>query len=422
MEAVCFVLSINGRFMPKAFLRLAVAGLGLGLLALIPAWAETFLNPLYQAYPGPELIDRDLSGLDRVYRRHYSKFISYPAPNDGQILLIATNDVTDEQLVRAYNILDFFLTDVPETTFGADKSSVVQAMADAGAVLVLAGGSDGNSPVPQRALQGQPLYQLEFPVEGSSAYLESDYEQRDAGYEEIFHLVHDYGIGTKFSDGPLKQTYQAEITAAMTNARANGLWGLGDRDVQRWLRELTREGSLEQEYIASVLDSYYGLWGAWTDGPGGMWGVYAAKTREDVLTQDPMGAALVNQFLPKMMTYMARIDPQFSGTFEMALNPAVPYTHKSQYLLNVQLLGRQPAQIIANDENNILIGNAGDNLIEGRGGIDVVQIPLAFKDVQIRVDKLGGATLVSGPNIGTDTLTNIEILRFTDRDVLLSEF
>lgn len=45
---------------------------------------------------------------------------------------------------------------------------------------------------------------------------------------------------------------------------------------------MSREGSLEQEYIVSVIDSYYGLWEPWTEGTGGMWGSYVAKTRYEI--------------------------------------------------------------------------------------------------------------------------------------------
>jgi hypothetical protein len=48
------------------------------------------------------------------------------------------------------------------------------------------------------------------------------------------------------------------------------------------LKELTKENSLSQEYLASLVDSYYGLWGAWTESNShGMWGIYIAKTREE---------------------------------------------------------------------------------------------------------------------------------------------
>ncbi|MCT4608504.1 MAG: hypothetical protein N4A70_04795 [Pelagimonas sp.] len=389
------------------------------LMCCAAPYARAEGNPNYTRYPGPELIQRDLGDLRRVFRRNYEKFIAYKTPNGGEILLVATDGMSDEQLLRAYNILDFYLTDVPGALFGADKTAVVNTMADNGAVLVMPGGADGDSPISLWALQGQPLYALEFPVEGSQAYITNDYSQRDAGFEEIFHLVHDNGIGTKFTDGALKHSYQAKITKATTHALENGLWASNPdpqqrAETQEWLKELEAEGSLEQEYIASVLDSYYGYWGGWHEASGGMWGIYAAKTRAEVLSKDPQGASLVTDFLSPTVTYMARIDPGFQGVFEMQFDPEIPYTHKSQYLVKARLLGDHPSGLAGNAHDNILLGNAGDNLIDGRDGVDVVQYDFAFADAQITSQ--GDRLTVTGPDSGTDTLHNIEILRFTDRD------
>lgn len=382
------------------------------------ATAQTATNPNYVTYPEPALIERDLSGMDQVYRRNYEKFIAYRAPNGGHILLIATDGMSDEQLLRAYSILDFFLTDVPSAQFGSDKSAVANAMADNGAVLVLPDGRDGDSPTPDRALQGQPLYALEFPTEGSVPYVTNDYDQRDAGFEEIFHLVHDYGIGTRFTDGVLRETYQAEIQTATEAAMAEGRWASGE-DAREWIEELRAEGSLEQEYIVSVMDSYYGYWGAWREGNGGLWGEYIAKTRAEVRELDPMGYALIPKFLPETVTYMARIDPGFKGTFEMSFDPAMPYTHKSQYLVNARLLGDLPSGLSGNDHDNIFMGNPGDNTINGRGGNNVVQYAVTTDEVEIM--RQGSTIVVRSAFTGTDTLTNIQTLRFLDRDVFLRD-
>ncbi len=315
--------------------------------------------------------------------------------------------------MRSYNILSFYLSDVPGSKYGKRKAAVANQMANSGAVLVMAGGADGASPIKTSALAGQPLYQLEFPAAGTKAYLESDYDQRDAGFEEIFHMVHDNGIGTKYTPGVLKSTYQSDITKAMENAYAKGIWKPDRATYDEW----KKEGSLEQEYIASVIDSYYGYWGAWTGGTGGMWGLYKPKTRADVKRLDPQGAKIVEDFLAKDLTYMARIDPNFKGTFKMAFDASAPYTHKSQYLNNARLLGSNDANLIGNDRDNILMGNAGRNTIDGRGGMDVVQYTELSKFYEIRNE--AAKTIVSSlrrPN-DVDTLINVEIIRFPDKDV-----
>ena len=377
-------------------------------------FAQDIKNPDYVTYPEPSLIQRDMDDFGWVLRLNYDKFIAYKTPNGGSIQLVATNDVSDEQLLRAYNILDFYLTDAPNTRFGNDKTTVANTMADNGATLVLPGGADGNSPVWSWALQGQPLYELEFPIEGSVAYITNDYEQRDAGFEEIFHLVHDYGIGTRYSKGALSHSFQVEFAAATQAALDAEIWGYGSK-AHDWIKELRDEGSLQQEYAAAIIDSYYGYWGAWTEEPGGMWNIYKAKTRADVERIDPAGIGLIREFLPEFITYIARIDPEFEGTFEMQFNEKIPYTHKSQYLLNARLLGTRSSNLNGNAENNILMGNKADNVIDGRAGDDVVQFDVLSTEVSIFRNQKG--IRVIGTDTGNDLLWNIEVLRFKDIDI-----
>ncbi len=380
--------------------------------------SQSITNPKYEKFPEPSIIQRDLSGETRIVRRNYDKLVHYTAPNGGKIKIVATKDVSDEQVLRAYGILGFFLTDVPSSTYGADKSSVANFMASQDAMLVMPGGADGRSPIRNRALVGQPLYALEFPVEGSKPYLTNDFEQRDAGFEEIFHMVQDLGIGTKFTDGALKNSFQREAEQITKTALEKGLWGRGDSDVQNWIAELRQEGSLQQEYFAAILDSYFGYWGGWEEGSGGMWGIYAAKTREDVIRTDPKGAKLLQSFLPDRVTYMARIDPSFQGTFEMSFDAQILYTHKSQYLTKARLLGNLASNISGNNFDNVFMGNPSDNHIDGKQGRDIVQYPLASTDVTIGRLK-DGSVIVHGAEIGKDILVGIELLRFTDRDVPL---
>ena len=106
-------------------------------------------------------------------------------------------------------------------------------------------------------------------------------------------MVHDFGIGT--SQNPQaapkagKWISEALATALPTEKKDWGIKGIWGINAKSWLEELSKEGSLEQEYIASVIDSYYGLWASWTEGKGGMWGGYIAKTREEIIKEDPNG-------------------------------------------------------------------------------------------------------------------------------------
>lgn len=83
----------------------------------------------------------------------------------------------------------------------------------------------------------------------------NDAEHRDATLEEVFHQVHDRGIETS-EPGALPQ-YQEQLLQEAKAALADGRWAKGQKD---WTDELAAEGSLAQEYIASVIDNYYGLW------------------------------------------------------------------------------------------------------------------------------------------------------------------
>ena len=227
----------------------------------------------------------------RKIKNAFNRYTQVIAPNGKAINIFAQTDITNAQILHARDVLVFYLTDVPNSTYGADKSVVANQMANNKATLMLLGGSDGDREPPR--LNAQPLYATELIVEGTDAYINNDYENhRDATFEEILHLVHDTGIGVDFR-GALQgvlPNYQAQIRTATTNAlpENKALWA-SKPEVSGWLEEIRQEGSLTQEYLASVIDSYYGLWGAFEEVDGGMWGFYVAKTRADIETKDPMG-------------------------------------------------------------------------------------------------------------------------------------
>ncbi|PID48943.1 MAG: hypothetical protein CR991_09155 [Proteobacteria bacterium] len=334
--------------------------------------------------------------------------------------------------------MEFYLTNVPGSQYGADKTAIANQMANNNAELVLLNGSDTGTPAVNG---GQPLYQTENVVEGSTAYINNDYDNhRDAAFEEILHMVHDTGIGVDGANtlpGVLKTTYQKEIRRATNNAKptwdsGKGLWA---QNSTNWYNELKAENSLTQEYLASVIDSYYGYWGAWTGGTGGMWGMYVAKTRDEIKTKDPEGWKLVDpsnlKFFSPWITYTARIDPTFNDTFSLAFNAAQPYTHKSQYLLNAQLLGNLHSGLTGNDQNNRLTGNNGNNtltggkgndVLVGGAGIDTAKFSGNLSDYTINTDANSGVTTitdkVSGRD-GTDKLSEIEMVEFKDQTINL---
>ncbi len=225
-------------------------------------------------------------------------------------------------------------------------------------------------------------------------------------------MVHDTGIGVDGSGGlpGALSGFQAEIRAAQKNGLEKNLWGIGESD---WVDELEAENSLSQEYLAAVINVYYGLWGAWTESAThGMWGLYIAKTRQDIATKDPMGAALMqNQFFHPYLTYNARIDADFEGTFSLKFNKKLPYTHHSQYLKDVTLTGNKNSSVRVNQLNNRITGNSAVNTVVFSGRSDEYSIRITSKAVVVADNQ--------SDRDGVNTLVDIERLQFIDRTMPL---
>jgi hypothetical protein len=336
----------------------------------------------------------------------FDRLTKVETPNGGAINILAQDEITDNQMVRARNILQHFLTDFPDSEYGADKSAVANKIAASGAVLLLLNGvDDGTNAAAQ--LDGQPLYYGEMQVEGGNWYINQNYEHRDASYEEILHFVHDYGIGVdqNTSFNGVLPAYQAEIRAAQVTALSSKLWAWPAEQAS-WIAELSAENSLSQEYLASVIDTYYGLWGAF-DSQYGMWGMYIAKTRSDLATKDPEAAALMaNKFFHPYLTYNARIDSSFVGDFSLKFNSSLPYTYHSQYLKDITLTGSNESNIVVNQLNNNITGNSAANTAIFSGPSSEYQV--TFENGQVTVNDL------QDNRDGLNILTGIEQLKFSD--------
>ncbi|HBZ97065.1 MAG TPA: hypothetical protein DEO57_04400 [Phycisphaerales bacterium] len=398
------------------------------LLALLTTPPASPVPPVPPATPASPTADPDRFGLrplpgnaPAAWRREgFTKYTEVLAPNGKPIRIIAQPGVRDIAVARARNLLQFFLTDVPGSRYGTDKSAIANAMADNRAMLMMPEGAHEEGEEPH--LHAQPLYEEECPVDGSRWYLESDWEHRDAGFEEIFHLVHDAGIGT-FMPGAAPE-YQTELKREAIAAIQDGRWAIPiDPGVREWIRELAEEDSLAQEYIASVIDTYYGLWTTFEERPGGMWGLYIAKTRTELEEKDPRGKELIEAFLPRMMHgYEALIDPGFAGEFTLEYDPSRPWTAKSRWYVQVRLTGANPVALTGNDADNILTGNRGDNVIDGGQGFDTVVFRGPRTDYVLK--QVGAVRMLRDlvpDRDGTDTLRNIECIRFADATVTSAE-
>lgn len=367
---------------------------------MIPLLALCLTAPLeFGLRPLPE---------DSPYRGEgFTKYTEFTAPNGKPIPIIAQAGVRDIAVARCKNLLRFYLTNVPNSKYGADKSGVANAMANNHAMLMMPEGEHREGEEPE--IDAQPQFESETPVDGSRWYIRNDWNHRDAAFEEIFHLIHDTGIGT-YMQGALPE-YQKELKAEAIASLKDGRWGIPvEPDVKNWIEELRREDSLAQEYIASVIDSYYGLWAAFDEVPGGMWGVYIAKTRKEIKEKDPRGHELVEAFLPPMMVgYESLIDPNFKGTFSLQFNEELPYTHKSQYYVDVTLTGKRDSNLLGNSADNTFKGNSGDNIINGGEGNDSVIFQGKQEEYEINGNVIKDTI---SERDGTDTLISIEVITF----------
>ncbi|BES64369.1 hypothetical protein SANA_08080 [Gottschalkiaceae bacterium SANA] len=406
-----------------------VFGLGFKKVAVeeldVPGWRmeQSISNPNYEFYKDEYDIVRNTDALSGAAKKYYSKYMDYKAPNGKAIRLLAMDQVKDEQLLYAHSILSFYLS----SNENIDKTSIANQMADSHTVLIIPNGADRDGKTPMAAMAlGQNLNQMEIANVGSKWYIDCDYQHRDASFEEIFHMVHDYGVGTRQNPGAdpaiaemIGLAKDHALPLRESDWGKKGLWGFNSVN---WLKELSKEGSLEQEYIVSVIDSYYGLWDSWADGQGGMWGIYCAKNRKEIAEKDPKGKAIVDYFLNENIDQMLRVDPSFEGEFFMTQEESKPYTTKSQYLQKISLTGSKDSALSANELDNTLMGNSGFNRIDGKSGNDVVQFrghsgqyTIVQKNSEIVVtDQVQGRD-------GVNTLINIELLRFTDKDLKMEE-
>ena len=332
---------------------------------------------------------------------HTDKFCKYTkvtAPNGRPIHIYAHQEISNEQVIRARSILEFYIADAPDSTLGTNKSGLRNTMANNNATLLLLRGQHVEGV--RAPISGQPLHQTENVVEGSDAYFSNS--PRDAAFEEILHLVHDKGIGVDGSGGFNSiggqsglTSYQTQIRQATNNAlppsitpvygnkalSPKSLWATDDLS---WLNSLNRENSLSQEYLASVVETYYGQTRYLSGGSGhGISVYYAASERlgnNGIQAKDPQGWGLLEnsdgkktKFFPKTLNFEVRVDPNITRTeFSLTLDAANVYTYKTQYMTKVKLLGNKNTNLRGNGYDNTLKGNAGNNVIRGEVGNDTL--------------------------------------------------
>ena len=431
----------------------------------------TVIAPLCIASASPTLeqpiipIDTSISENEIVYLTsvsnnvhplildHFEKYTRLLAPNGKPIHILGQNGVSEQQLVRARHILEFFLTSdgnlygfSATSSEGESKKAVANAMADNNATLAYLNSEESlieifNSDFLQLedSLSFQDLYATESPIPGSDDWLNS--YVRDASYEEIFHLVHGAGI----LNTPLLATnwHSTVITAAShawSGSPAAGVWHPSQEIYDEWFNEENSthptnpdpdgspDGSVPFEYIISCIDVYYGQWGHTGNQGDSFFGEYTPNSRSRLLQQDMNGHNLVEQFLPPHLTYNENIDPTFQGEFTLTFNSQEPYTHKSRYFQIVKLSGSNNSALTGNELDNALTGNLGDNELQGlRGndwldGADGNDVAIFSGDLNEYIITETNAIITVQDTVhnrnGIDKLVNIETLRFNDHEIL----
>ena len=144
-----------------------------------------------------------------------------------------------------------------------------------------------------------------------------------------------------------------------------------------------------------------------------MWGIYVAKTRNEIFLEDPVGGEIINnKFFHPYLTYNARIDSGFNGIFSLKFDSSKPYTNHSQYLKDITLLGNNDTSVYINQLDNNIIGNKGTNTVIFNGNsseyiIDITDIETSVTDKVSNRD-------------GINILKEIEKIKFTDQTIELN--
>jgi len=364
-----------------------------------------------------------------IIRDVFVKYTKIIAPNGKPIHFLATEDWTENKLMKVRNVMEYMLTDFPDSEYGGDKTVVANTMADRKATMTLFNSSTNAREVREGPfgsktdLFKQSMWANEITCEGEDDYM--NHITRDAAYEEVWHLVHEAGVKSVLRE------FQVEIEAAKDAAVAIG-WGPPNDDPYSW----------HSEYYAQQLDNYLDLWvvqpKVWEGRelePGEMpegtahWGQNQVNSRGELKELDPVGYELVEKFFRPYLTYTPQLPVDFKGTFSLEFDESLVYTHKSQHLKDVILRGENNANLIGNAYDNVFKGNAGDNVFRGGKGEDIIDggegndtavfsgsesdytvtrddVRVVVKDKQINRD-------------GEDSLTNIEILQFKNRKIKL---
>ncbi len=314
-----------------------------------------------------------------IFKKYFVKYTKVIAPNGKPIHILAQDGWTNDQIKHGRNVLEHILADFPGSPYGNNKTNVANSMSEKKATMVFFNTEPDLEKAFQEGLGSatdlsmQDLRANECTAVGSKDYM--NHITRDASYEEIWHLVHDYGIK------PTLPEMIKEMRIANDNAAKNG-W-------KAWPEDEPQEHP--NEYVGVLIDNYYDLWKVMPilyEGvpikermqtkPGvefkgkSHFGRYFANNRSALDIKDSLGLSLIKNFFHPYLKYTSELPENFSGLFSLAYDENLDYTHKSQYLINITATGGNDVGLLGNKFDNQLIGNSGNNILEGSGGNDIL--------------------------------------------------
>ncbi|MCK6264436.1 hypothetical protein KP803_14235 [Vibrio sp. ZSDE26] len=428
----------------------------------------------------------------------------------------AAREIVKQKTQRAANIMQHFLTNLPESTYGVDKSSIAELMASRHATLMLTANDDANEEMltklfiteayrqgqlqqwvidanqpnsheldtstVARFLQSSEAFDNTYPdqfeavieeilvgvqtsansqdwlvhsqslmfreltVEGDCHYMSNfanycedlgKHADRDAGFEEILHLVQAQGI----APNPKFKTFQDQFQQRaldLYNRHAAGqdsVWQPTQSSWNDWLSDdIDPEigPSYSHEYLAAAFEAYMGMWEHTSSGLDS----YQALTRSDMRNDDFEAAFWIENMFHDYLQYTAHIDsagvetyynnrfPQggLTPTFHMSKSthpPMEPYTFKSRWLVNAKIIGDVAMNLTANDQDNTIEGNSQNNVVDGKDGVDTYIVSEDFSNCTIFHQKYSDS--VNCPSTGIDELMNFEKIKFNDQVISLTK-
>lgn len=141
-----------------------------------------------------------------------------------------------------------------------------------------------------------------------------------------------------------------------------------------------------------------------------MWRLYVAKTRTEITTEDTMGQGLLNnKFFHPYITYNARIDSNFTGSFSLKYDASIKYSNHSRYLKDITLLGANDTKVYVNELDNDIMGNTGINTVIFDGDYSEYNVITASEAITV--------TDNTANRNGINTLNSVEKLQFSDQTI-----